>query len=296
MSRLSLKHRTYDQLFEDVKLDFKSHTLQGDINPQDYIKVVTRVNYDLGLRIHGERNAVLEVNKGRVRLPDDFYILNFAYLVKNEEYTYEIPTGRQVEEIGIVLPCEEDKDKCDTPDINSHKTIYYKPCGKETVCVNECGDGYQLVQKNKVRTDTYNFVAPLKIEKSNKVSVDCYNLFQDSELKVWVEGNFLKTNFESGLVYINYLGDMIDEEGNLLVPDHPLLNEYYEYAVKRRILENLIFDEADQGSRLQLVEARYREARNNALTIVNTPDFKELEDLWRLNRKAQYHKFYSIFK
>jgi hypothetical protein len=165
MSKTSLRYRTYDQLFEDVKSDFKSHTLQGDLNPQDYIKVARKVNYDLGLRIHGERNAVLEVSKNRVRLPDDFYILNFSYLVKDEEYTFEIPTGRQVEEIGIVLPCET-SDPCGEPEVNPQNTIYYKPCGKETVCINECGEGYQLVQKNKIQTVKYNFVAPLKIEKS----------------------------------------------------------------------------------------------------------------------------------
>jgi hypothetical protein len=97
-------------------------------------------------------------------------------------------------------------------------------------------------------------------------------------------------------VYINYTGDMIDDEGNLLVPDHPLLNDYYEYALKRRVIENLIFDDSDNGSKLQLIEQRYREARNNALGMVNTPDFKELKDLHDLNRKAQYFKFYSIFK
>lgn len=295
MSKTSLKYRTFDQLFEEVKLDFKSFSMQNSLNPQDYIKVVTKINYDLGLRIHGEKNAVLEIDKNKVRLPDDFYVLNFAYLVKDETFTTEIPSGRHVEEIGKVLPCEEESDPCAVQEAES-EIVYYKPCGKETVCVNQCGEEYQLLMKNKVTTHTYNFVAPLKVEKSNKVTIDCYNLFRDSEFKVWVEGNFLMSNFKEGHVYINYQGELLDDEGNLMVPDHPLLNEYYEYAIKRKVLENLLFDDEIPGNKIQLIEQRYREARNNALTVVNTPDYKELEDLWRLNRKAQYNKFYHIFK
>jgi len=295
MSRTSLKYRTFDQLFEEVKLDFKSLAMQNTLNPQDYIKVVTKINYDLGLRINGEKNAILEVSKGRVILPEDFYVLNFAYLVKNETFKTELPSGRHVEEIGTVLPCEETSDPCAIQEAQD-EVVYYKPCGKETVCVNKCGEEYQLLMKNKVQTHTYNFVSPLKVEKSHKVSIDCYNLFRDCEYKVWIENNFLRANFEDGLVYINYQGELLDDEGNLMVPDHPMLNEYYEYAIKRRVLENLLFDDEIPGNKIQLIETRYREARNNALTIVNTPDFKELEDMWRLNRKAQYNKFYHIFK
>jgi len=295
MAKTELRYRTFEQLIEDVKMDFRSYSLQGDIHPEDYIKVATRVNYDLGLRINQDKDTVLEVEKGRVRLPDDFYVLNYSFLVKDETVTYEVPHGRHVEEIGMILPCEEESSKCDVPVVND-ETVYYKPCGKETTCVNKCGEEYQLLQRNKVATHTYNFVCSLKIEKSNKVNVDCVQFGRDNGLKVWVQDGFLMCNFESGKVYINYIGDLVDEEGSLLIPDHPFLNDYYEYAVKRRVIENLIFEDKGNGSKLQLIESRYREARNNALTIVNTPDFSEMRTLWRNNRKAQYNKYYDMFK
>ena len=46
---------------------------------------------------------------------------------------------------------------------------------------------------------------------------------------------------------------------------------------------------------MQVIEARLREARNNALSLVNTPNFREMEDLWLANRKAMYNKYYSMF-
>jgi hypothetical protein len=80
-----------------------------------------------------------------------------------------------------------------------------------------------------------------------------------------------------------------------MVPDHELLNDYYEYALKQRIFENLFINGEDVTARMQVIEARLREARNNALSLVNTPNFKEMEDLWLANRKAMYNKYYSMF-
>jgi len=88
---------------------------------------------------------------------------------------------------------------------------------------------------------------------------------------------------------------MIDDDGNILVPDHEQINEFYEYALKQRILENLMMNGEDVGPRIQLVEQRYRASRNNAMNIVNTPNFAELKKLWKVNRKAQYANYYDMF-
>jgi len=82
------------------------------------------------------------------------------------------------------------------------------------------------------------------------------------------------------------------------VPDHEILNEYYEYALKERILENMIWNDVDGNinNKYQLVAQKLRMARNNAKSLVNTPNFKELQKIWRANRKAQYHNYYNMFK
>jgi hypothetical protein len=75
-----------------------------------------------------------------------------------------------------------------------------------------------------------------------------------------------------------------------------MINEYYEYALKQRLLENLYMNGEDVTQKMQLIEQRLRAARNNALTIVNTPDFGEMYKLWQANRKAQYSRYYNMFK
>jgi hypothetical protein len=75
-----------------------------------------------------------------------------------------------------------------------------------------------------------------------------------------------------------------------------MINEYYEYALKQRILENLFMSGEEVSQKMQLIETRLRAARNYALTIVNTPNFAEMKRLWEMNRKAQYWKYYDMFK
>ena len=58
----------------------------------------------------------------------------------------------------------------------------------------------------------------------------------------------------------------------------------------------MLFAGENIGNKLNLIEGRLRAARNNALSFVNTPDFRELYEVWRVNRKAQYHNYYNMFK
>ena len=88
---------------------------------------------------------------------------------------------------------------------------------------------------------------------------------------------------------------MESADGDLLVLDQPYCNEYYEYALKQRILENMIWQGESVTQQLGLVEQRLRAARNNALSFVNTPNFQEMRKVWTMNRRAQYHNYYNMF-
>jgi len=316
----TLRYKTYNDLLNDVLVDFQNYNLQAYIEPQQLIKVAKRVNYDLGLRIFQTKEQILEVEKGRVRLPDDFYVLNFSLICGDYEVQEPVMQGTHVEEriIAPTYKCQPSTiNTCTDPvfptsscgSCNSNPCSCMQkdqgqpafaqqcmPCPK--VQLNCKGEQVELVQIIKSQTRSYKFLLPLKIlANPMTIDCDCPNLYWTSPNTAWIKDNFLYTNFADGKVYINYQGMMEDEEGNLLVPDHDLLNEYYEYALKQRILENLIMnDEMQAGQKLQLIEARYREARNKALSLVNTPNFAELKKVWEVNRKAQYAKYYDMFK
>ncbi len=134
--------------------------------------------------------------------------------------------------------------------------------------------------------------------KDNTASVqcDCPNINIQAMDVAEIKDGFLLTNFKTGKDYINYQGAMENEEGELLVLDHPYCNEYYEYALKQRILENMLFAGENVSQQLGLIEQKLRASRNNALGFVNTADFAELRKIWEVNRRAQYNNYYNMFK
>lgn len=308
----SLKYRTFDQLFEDVSIDFKNYTLEGLVDPQNLLKVARRCNYMLGFRIYRTRQIILEVERGRVRLPDDFHVMNFAVVCGETTITEALPQGTHIEERLLAAPdyaCQPATvDSCSEPDPCTEPD----PCNK--TCITKCGDEFQLIQKINTTTRSFSMSFPLHITDQEQINKDCVdgmtkNMFHQPSGVTGltplgtgplnegrIENGFLKVNFDCGKVYINYMGDMIDDDGNILVPDHELLNEYYEYALKDRILENLVMNGEQVGDRYNLIKQQFRAARNNALTVVNTPNFAELQKLWQSNRKAQYSKYYDMFK
>jgi len=277
-----IKYRTFDQLIEDVSVDFQSYALEGMIEPQQLIKVAMRVNFDLGLRIQRQKQEILDVDKGKVKLPSDYYSLNFAFMTGTYRVETKIPAGTVIEDKILdpgVVKLDENGCPIDT-----------------SVCMTDCGDYYQLIQKSKTDVKIYETFSQLKAVGQG-VSNSCPNSKWNSAQDVMeIRDGYIYTNFTSGKIYLNYQSQMENHEGDLIVMDHPLVNEYYEYAIKQRILENMVFAGEPVSQQLNLIEARLRAARNNALSFVNTPNYSELQKIWSMNRRAQYDKYVNMFK
>tara|TARA_Y100000592_G_scaffold49149_1_gene77845 strand:+ start:555 stop:1433 length:879 start_codon:yes stop_codon:yes gene_type:complete len=284
---VSQKYRTFDQLLEDVTVDFSTYALEGMIEPQQLIKVATRVNYDLGLRIHRTKEIVLDVEHSKAKLPHDFAYLNYAFMCGEYSIETKMPSGTHVETDNPVpyVPAPGESGPCEDPECRDVCVI--KSCDKE----------FQLVQKiGASQFRHYTAFYPLCIENVNDATCDCANVGEQAPYIAEIKDGYLITNFTTGKVYMSFQGAMEDSQGRLLVLDHPYCNEYYEYALKQRILENMIFAGENVSNQLGLIEGRLRAARNNALGFVNTPNFKEMQKMWWLNRRAQYHNYYNMFK
>lgn len=102
---------------------------------------------------------------------------------------------------------------------------------------------------------------------------------------------------DCGKLYINYQGILEDDDGNLLVLDHPEINMYYESAVKERILQNLYFNEGDEKSRTLWKEMQqiYKQDRQRALSIVNTPEVYEMQQTYQLMRRQKEWRYFNPF-
>jgi len=286
---VSQKYRTFNQLMEDVSIDFSTYALSGMIEPAQLIKVATRVNYDLGLKIHRTKEVIIDIEHGKGQLPMDFALVNYAFRCGSYQVNSTMPSGTHVETVNDVpyVPAPGEAAPCNTD-----------PTCKD-VCVIKTCDGknsHQLVQRispNQYRT--YSDWTQLRIEDVNTPVCFCPELGAQALDIAQIKDGFLITTFRTGKIYISYQGAMEDTSGNLLVLDQPYCNEYYEYAIKQRILENMIWQGENVSQQMGLVETRLRAARNNALSFVNTPDFAEMRKVWTMNRRAQYHNYYNMF-
>ncbi len=295
---ISHKYRTFDQLLQDVTIDFSSQALEGMVEPQQLIRVAIKVNYDLGLRIHRTKEDLLEVEHNKAKLPSDFKYLNYAFVCDEFKIANTFPSGTHVDTTQtkyVPAPDGGDVGPCDDPTCNDVCVV--QTCPTETDRETTYNQ-YMVVQymgAEQYRTSTRFY--PLRI-KDNTASLqcDCPNINTQAIDVAEIKNGFLLTNFKSGKVYINFQGAMENEQGELLVLDHPYCNEYYEYALKERILENMLFDGENVSQKLQYTQGKLRAARNNALGFINTPDFKEMQKIWEVNRKAQYDNYYNMFK
>jgi len=288
-----IKYRTFDSLVEDIKLDLKNISSDSVIDPGVLIKVARRVNYDLGLKIHKTKEVVLEIEKGRAKLPDDFYLMNFALLCGSYRIITAAPQGTHIEDVSPEYTPWVDPLYC-----SDESNPQQPPCLIKEVptCLDKCGNEYRLLQTYNQTVREYTMFAPIHFRKSDFIDCDnCPNIQMKTVDSAYIKDGWVYTNLDCGNLYINYEGDLISDDGDLLVLDHPMINEYYEYALKKRVLENLIMDNINVTTQYQLVTAEYRAARNNALTIVNTPDFSEMAKVWRKNRKMMYGKYYDMF-
>jgi hypothetical protein len=316
----TIKYRTFSQLVAAAKADFRKYDLNDEIMDQDLVKVAQRVNYDLGLRVNKTKEIILDVEKGRVRLPNDFYTLNFMLMCGEYEVKQALPQGTHIEEkiIDPLVPTYQNPppnviDVCTDPVVDP--VVPCDPCNTcgDPCCTPVCescsptvpnsckldckGQTIQVVQRVTYETRTFRTLRPVKLlENAQDIDCDCPNLYWDSPFTGWIKDGWLYLNFKTGKVYINYQGAMEDENGNLLVVDHDMINEYYEYALKQRILENLVMNGSQvTQAQIQLIEQRYRVARNAALSIVRTPNFSEMKRVWKMNRRSMYDKYYNMF-
>lgn len=312
MAQHNLKYKTFGQLLSEVKGDFESYNLEDLIKPHQLIKVAKRINYDLGLRINMTKNRVLTIDHGRAKLPDDFLTLNYAYILGNFEVTSPMVQGTHTEIVPLDAPeyfpgtdkvtiCATPK-PCPIPEpVCPDPCQAPEPCGCDTcgcdTWLNCKGEEMKLIQKIGMTTRKWTQFYRIQINGDDQFFDPlCPNKKNGASNKAFMKDGYVYTPFKEGELYINYQGMLEDDDGKLLVLDHPMINEFYEYAMKERILEILMGNnEVVNGNFVNRIDQKLRLAKNAAKSIVNTPDFAELKQVWAMNRKAMFNKYYKMF-
>lgn len=280
-----LRYKTFDQLMASIESELPTYADSGLIDRRNFIKVVRRVNEDLGLKIFTDKDAMMKVTDHKGILPADFRFLQLA-LACSVNYV-KVPKLR-----GIQTEAHSSKDEDVPLDI-------INPCDNKCA-INECNGVMWITQKVGDKTLKYEHIEKLSLSKASHpfCSDTCINFrFRSpNQMHIDTDGETAHFSFKEGDIYLSYLSDMVDSDNNVLILDHPLVNDYYEYAVKKRLFENLeINKEGDFLRDFQLVSEEYRKARIAAISFVNTPEYGDIIKIHEFNRRRFYNRYARYF-
>lgn len=285
----NIKYKTFSQLMASVSSDMDVYADNTMIDDSKFIKVIRKVNADLSIKINKEKEVVLDIKNHKVQLPDDFMYLQLAMLCSNPQQPV-LSVGVDAPKISFdqVYPECECINKCE-------KDNTYSLCNK-CFRVNE-HIGYDL----SIR---YDVNIPVKLtKKSHRYCADsCMNTsFVSDKYKYTldIDENIMTLDgIKNGKLYLNYLTDMVNEDGELLIVDHPLVNDYYEYAVKTKMLENFLFNDKAPNiqAKLQLANERLKESRIEAMNFTFMPEYTDLLNYGNAKKSNFHKKYIQIFK
>lgn len=285
----NLRYKTFDQLMASVESDIDKFTDEGFVNRALYIKEVRKVNADLGLKINTERQWVLDVKDYVGLLPPDFLFLQLALACHVSYVRVPVVRGIQTEMHSETLEGVS----------NLPTECFLHDCDHGNCPDAPCPNCMWVTQKVGVKVFNYTDLQELQLTKSSfgKCADNCLNFNFRSPHQIKIEDDHATFSFREGKVYINYLADMVDEENNVLVLDHPSVNDYYEYTVKARLFENMFINkEGDFLQSAQLMEEKRQKARNLAISFVNTPEYGDFQRMYMDNRHRFYKKYVRYFE
>lgn len=287
---VGLKYRTFDTLLDSVRIDLKSFASAGDIDAAELIKVAQRINYELGIKIHSLKETLLEVDHYRAKLPADFHQMNLALICHQYRAIQMAPWNEHVilEELTSPLPANTTQtsgtssnncDICNITHLNGNcpeLVINPYPLDK---CRSICNDSIniKILQYCEAQVHCYEHFERLHIDPYTQASgFNTQHQFRGGH-RGMINGNFLEVpHIECTKVYVNYMGSLEDDNGNLLVLEHPLINNYYTSAIKKTILENLYINGENVIERLKYMENKENEYREKALLVANMPNFRDM--------------------
>lgn len=233
---------TRKQIVAEIKNRLKVYDQQGlldDISINNWIKECIK---EFGGNIMYEYQTALLVEKGKAKLPDNFWSLKAAVKCEQEGYV-EAKVDKSVQRRISYLEWTDIRDY--------YNWLEGKPC------TTDCDTKYItetlfFETPNKSYTFYYNQPQALVLKPhvyKVRCESNCPNLVCESEYEISIDENhnYVHTNFNDGFIWLWYKGLPCDETGDLVIPDtsRDKLKNYIIYFAIVRTLQDLLLSEDD---------------------------------------------------
>jgi len=266
-----IKYKKASIILTQVAEDLSSYDDAGQIDPTKFYKILRRCNATLGLKLNPEKQAMVTVKNFKARLPEDFTVLNFAFLCQVKKINVTLPSGFHIELQNSFNWKLKDGSCC----------LFEKQF--ETVIIQKCEEKFQEFSKFDI----------VRVTSNSSCTDQCPNFFSRSTSTITVKDGWIITNFRDGDLYLDYVGSMEDEDGDLLVLDDPNVEAYYEASVINQFFKLLYRNKEQDVQQLYLDSVRDLErTKISAIKYVNMPEYTEVRDLFQAQRIRLWNKYF----
>ena len=262
------------QIIAEIRNKLKIYDQQGLL---DYVSINNWIKENIkefGGNIMNEYQRPIMVEKGKAKLPDNFWALKGAVRCEQAGYsrTDDIRPEKQAQRRISYLEWTDIRDY--------YNYLEGKPCTDgDTRYITET----LFFENPSGEKDSYNtyYNTPQQlrlIPHVNKANYDrnCPNLYCESPYEISIDesNNYISTNFNDGFIWVWYKGLPCDESGDLVIPEtsRDKLKNYIIYFAIVKTLEDLWLTEDDPNiaNKLQFFESRkneyYAEAKSESIS------------------------------
>lgn len=272
--------RPISELFAIVKNDLRQMDDEGLIDEGVLIKTVMYCNDKLGIGVREIKQACIPVEDYKAKLPLNFEKLYFVAAIKaTNTMTVE---GRN--------PFNNNFDR---------DVIYEADIARDDFGGT---DNYMVTIKRNQKITVHNCQSFIGLDvfqgNSDLCHISCPNLRKPGKYTVRIEDGHLITPFRHGEIYIMYIANMTDEEGNILFPFHPRITPYYEWALVEKVIMNVIFnsDAGDTATKLKLAQTERVKAWVEAYDVTTEKGFGEYVAQQRKKELGWYHQYFRYLQ
>lgn len=276
----NLEHRPISELMAIVKRDLKKINEKGLIDEGSCIKTIMYCNDTLGIPVREIREVCIPIENYTAKLPLDFEKIYYACYKKE---------GRKINY------------KARDPFNNSvDADVVYEA---RIASGNFGGDEKINITINRIQdVEVTSFGNWVQIDVAKISSKYCYPncpiVGREKPAIIINDDNTIDVPFEKGEIYVMYIANMKDEDGNLIFPFHSKITPWYEWCIKEKIIIDAIFNSEGQEY-VNLLNIAKRERGLAWIDAFNATMDKALGEHSKLERKKEiewFNKYFKYFK
>lgn len=253
-----------------------------DLGLVDYITIDNMLKNELkkfGSNVMEPRSTVLEIQGGFAYLPEGFFKLKTA--MKCQPYSVE-----PQEEVDKMWRTDYGVTKrtVNNMEWDNGSNSHYKKSYTE------------IIEKKEIRGSKIHFKhKPLELLSLSKnmpkdvLANSCTNRYNPTlTYDMNIIGNRFTVNFREGFVYIEY-DSLPESNGDLVIPDVPVLIDFLKYYCAYRILESIWLsgESPDVADKVMYFKNESNNLKAQALTATK---FENLSDTWHLKIQSKNKK------